>query len=91
MGEVLEVDFEPTTQIDHGCSASPQTLLNKYMDTKQRAINLLISATKVGQARGIFTLEEAEVLAQAIRELTPKEEKKEVAKEEIKEQNIRKR
>lgn len=55
------------------------------MDTKQRAINLLISATKVGQARGIFTLEEAEVLAQAIRELTPKEEKKEVAKEEIKE------
>lgn len=57
------------------------------MLTKEQAISVLVSATKIGQAKGAYTLEDASVIKTAIDVLSPKEEVKEEPKvEESKEE-----
>ncbi len=42
--------------------------------TQEQALGVLVQAAKVGQSKGAYTLEDAEIIARAIRVFTPKQE-----------------
>jgi hypothetical protein len=42
--------------------------------TKEQAVSVLIQAAKIAQSKGAFTLDDAAVVAQAIRTLAPQPE-----------------
>lgn len=57
---------------------------------KEQAISVLVTASKIGQAKGAYTLEDASVIKTAIDVLSPKDEVKEEPKvEEIKEEVLK--
>lgn len=44
--------------------------------TQEQALGVLVQAAKVGQSKGAYSLEDAELIAKAIRVFTPKQEAK---------------
>ena len=47
---------------------------DKDVEKQISAVNILIAAARAAQKRGVFSLEEAEVVCKAIRELTASKE-----------------
>jgi hypothetical protein len=47
--------------------------------SQEQALGVLVQAAKVGQSKGAYTLEDAELIAKAIRVFTPKQEVKQTA------------
>lgn len=55
------------------------------METKEQALNLLIKAVEVAQAKGAYTLEEASLIASAVKVFTqPTVKEEDVVKEKSK-------
>ena len=51
-------------------------MANENTLTQEQALNLLVQAVRVGQAKGAYSLEDAALLAQAIAVFTPPAEAK---------------
>ena len=51
-------------------------MANETTLTQEQALNLLVQAVRVGQAKGAYSLEDAALLAQAIAVFTPPAEEK---------------
>ncbi len=47
--------------------------------TQEQALGILVQSAKVGQSKGAYSLEDAELISQAIRVFTPPAEKPEAA------------
>jgi len=48
--------------------------LNNYIMNQEKAINVLIQGCLLAQSKGVFTLEDAVIVKEAIEHLVPKQE-----------------
>lgn len=55
---------------------------------QQQALGILVQAVRLAQSKGVYTLEDAEVIAKAVKLFTPVAEEKAEGAEEVKAEEV---